>query len=236
MATDAPEGRMVANLPTPFREDRASVDFLKAFEKMLLGRDDQVGVGTGAVQGIEETIELLPTYFVPSAPAVPGKQTQTPDAFLPWLASWMAFSMRADLPQEVRRDFVSNLATLYRWRGTRENLMRVLAYFTGLPSSDSTVAVSPTEPYCFEVRIDLSKRVAESRYTDVPRLVEIAHALIRREKPAHTRYRLLPSFPSFRLGSADGTGPFFAQVHGKDPADPNKDVGNTLIGIDAWEA
>jgi phage tail-like protein len=230
MPIDDSQGRqMLQNLPTPFREDQASIDFVQAFEKVLLGIADDDPAQHDP--GIEEIIAGMDSYF--QAASAPN---DADNDFLTWLAGWMAFSMRADLPADARRNFVGNLATLYRWRGSAENLKRVLAYFTGLPSTASTVKVSATDPYCFEVKLDLSSRAREQKYGDIPRLVEIAHALIRREKPAHTRYTIAPTFPSFRLGSADGTGPFFAQVHGANPADPSKDVGNTLLGVDTWES
>src|SRR6185436_11568265 len=139
----------------------------------------------------------------------------------------------------ARRDFIHNLSTLYRGRGTQENLKRVLEYFTGLPSTNSTVTVSGNEPHTFEVKVDLSALIAAQTLSDVPRLMEIAHALIRREKPAHTRYVLAPNFPSFRIGALNPDGTvkttFSAVVHGfvPDPVNTttNIEVGNTLLGI-----
>ena len=93
------------------------------------------------------------------------------------------------------------------------------------------------------MKVDLSALISGQSLSDVPRLVEITHALIRREKPAHTRYVLAPTFPSFRIGELrpDGTigTDFSAVVHGFVP-DPNDntrtvEVGNTLLGIDIWE-
>src|SRR6185369_17607623 len=101
----------------------------------------------------------LATYFVAGERSRP-QDPQTPEEFLPWLAGWLAFNMRADLPAAARRDFIHNLSTLYRGRGTQENLKRVLEYFTGLPSTNSTVTVSGNEPHTFEVKVDLSALIA----------------------------------------------------------------------------
>lgn len=259
MSDPSLDGELLNQLPTPYRVDSVqftdpvtgveatahpTADFLKAFEAILLsGAPNPPVSGASVVQlGLEQTIDKLATYFIAGERSQP-LQPRTPEEFLPWLASWLAFSMRADLPSTARRDFIHNLTTLYRWRGTKENLKRILEYFTGLPSTDSTVTVSDTDPHCFEVRVDLSALISAQTFGDVPRLVEIAHALIRREKPAHTRYVLAPNFPSFRIGelNADGTVKtgFSARVHGyePDPQDAAKtiEVGNTLLGVDMWE-
>jgi len=259
MSNPSRDGALLKQLPTPYRVDSVefddpatqlkataypTADFLQAFEAILLtGVDDAKDPGGPAVAGLEQTIDTLATYFIAGERRQAG-QPQTPEEFLPWLASWLAFSMRADLPRTARRDFIHNLTTLYQWRGTRENLKRVLEYFTGLPSTDSTVTVADADPHCFHVQVDLSALIAAQTFGDVPRLVEIAHALIRREKPAHTRYVLAPTFPSFRIGelNRDGTikTEFFARVHGvePDPRDGTKtiEIGNTLLGIDMWDA
>ena len=256
MANTPREGELVRQLPTPLRTDsltyvdpvsnreataHPTADFLKAFEAILLGGVEAAPGATAPTRGLEETIAEIAVYFTPGGGDTPS-DAQTPDEFLPWLASWMAFTIRADLPKSARRDFLRNLTTLYRWRGTEASLKRVLEYFTGLPSSDSTVRMSETEPHCFIVRVDLSALTKDRQYSDVPRLMEIAHALIRREKPAHTRYVLTPVFPSFRIGARRGdtaTTPFGAVVHGvlPDPRDPARtiEVGNTLLGTNQWD-
>jgi phage tail-like protein len=239
MADSPLDGELLSLLPTPFRVDQATADFLEAFEAILLSGTHSP---SDRLLGIEQVIDKLATYFISGQRGQP-QQPQTPEEFLPWLAGWLAFNTRADLPETTRRDFIHNLSTLYRGRGTQENLKRVLEYFTGLPSTDSSVTVSETEPHCFEVRVDLSALIAGQTLSDVPRLMEIAHALIRREKPAHTRYVLAPNFPSFRIGelNPDGTikTPFSAVVHGHvpDPNDSTKtiEVGNTLLGSNMWE-
>ena len=231
--------KLLDQLPTPFRVDPGAADFLKAFESILLSgmQDDRA-----TLIGIEQLVDKLATNFIAGQRSQP-QEPQTPEEFLPWLAGWLAFNMRADLPVAARRDFIHNLSTLYRRRGTQENLKRVLEYFTGLPSTNSTVTVSQTDPHTFEVQVDLSALIAAQTLSDVPRLMEIARALIQREKPAHTRYVLAPNFPSFRIGelNPDGTvkTPFSAVVHGfaPDPQDNARtiEVGNTLLGIHMWE-
>jgi phage tail-like protein len=238
-----PDNQLLNQLPTPFRVDtlefedphgatstvHPTADFLKAFEAILL-TGEAGSADRQPLLGVEQLIDKLATYFIAGRSDRPD-EPQTPEEFLPWLAGWLAFAMRADLPTTARRDFIHNLSTLYRWRGTQENLKRVLTYFTGLPSTDSTVTVLKDEPLCFEVMVDLSALMAR-HLADVPRLIEIARALIQREKPAHTRYVLASLFPSFQIGIT-------AVVHGyvDDPQNPGKQkpVGTTLLGVNVWE-
>ena len=145
--SDTPrEGFLLNQLPTPYRVDSQiyrdpatgqeatvypTADFLRAFEAVLLqGIPDDQDRNTPEPLGLERLIDKLSTYFVAGERRRP-LDAKTPEEFLPWLASWLAFSMRADLPASARRDFVHNLTVLYRWRGTQENLKRVLGTSPG---------------------------------------------------------------------------------------------------------
>jgi phage tail-like protein len=131
-------------LPAIYREEPFLGHFLLAFEKLLFGRDDDVPAAgetkgpltvaqdlardrtvdrnlAGAPLALERTIAALANYFDPY---------RTPDEFLPWLASWTAFSLRADLDSDKQRDFIANVISRYRWRGTKKNLEDLLKIFT----------------------------------------------------------------------------------------------------------
>jgi phage tail-like protein len=195
-------------LPAIYQQDPFLGQFLLAFEKILLGRQDDIPFPdldvNFPVQGLEETIAKLATYFNPR---------QTPDDFLPWLATWTAFTLRADLPIEKQRDFIARIIQLYRWRGTKQNLQELLKIFTiGVPTIielqgerlqigvNSTVGedtiLGGGPPHFFQVTIALN-RVTE---TVLNRQLQIARALIDLEKPAHTFYELIPSFPTMQVG------------------------------------
>ncbi len=206
-ATQSPSS-LLQYLPAIYHEPPFIGQFLLAFEKLLLGRDDgvsfpEVGVGFPA-KGLEESIAEIARYFDPRL---------IPDEFLPWLASWTAFSLRADLDVTKHRDFIANIIPLYRWRGTKANLQRLLGIFTvGTPTI--------SEGGDAEFQIGVRSRVGKDTYVggDLPhffrvtislpraapavqeRQMAIAHALIELEKPAHTFYELNLDFPSMRIG------------------------------------
>jgi phage tail-like protein len=217
-------GQLVQNLPTPFRDDPATHNFLKAFEKVLLGVDDQTTVDTKSFRGLEQLIAQLPTYFDPA---------QTPEPFLPWLAGWLAFTLRADLDKAKHRQFIAQLPELYKWRGTPRSLLAIVKIFT---NRDATITLSPTDPLYFQVMIDFSDLVKGKQQNEFDRVLAIAHALVRREKPAHTFYVLIPVFETFRLGGTVNNvyTPFYAQVGGGVDAAGNA-IGNTRLGASAWD-
>lgn len=215
--------QLLQSLPMPFREDAATRDFLQAFEKVLLGSADAVTIGPESFLGIEEEIARLPTYF---------DSANTPESFLPWLAGWLALSLRADLDKAKHRAFIAQLPDVYKWRGTPQSLIALLRTFT---NRDATVTPVPDKPLCFVVTIDFSDLIVGKAPSEVIRLRAIAADLIDRERPAHTCYELMPIFPSFRLGGTlpDGTETFFAQLGGVDAA--GKLIGDTLLGVAQWD-
>jgi phage tail-like protein len=119
-------------LPAIYREEPFLGHFLLAFEKLLFGRDD-------GLPALERTIAGIATYFVPLA--TDDHPRQTPDDFVPWLASWTAFSLRADLSLDKQRAFIANVISLYRNRGTKQNLVELLSIFTvGEPTVEEVVS------------------------------------------------------------------------------------------------
>lgn len=210
MATNTTQSAssLMQSLPAIYQEDPYLGQFLLAVEKILLGRQDgvdfpNVGIPFPA-QGIEESIAGVARYFDPY---------QTPEEFLSWLASWTAFSLRADLDVVKQREFVAKIAQLYRWRGTKNNLQDLLSIFTvSLPTVvegedegiqvgvRSTVGVDMVlggeKPHFFRVKISLPRATPSVQ----ERQMDIARGLIDLEKPAHTFYELVPIFPSMQIG------------------------------------
>lgn len=187
-------------LPAVYHEHAFLGQFLLAFEKILLGRSDPV---VFEHPGLEETIATIAAYFDP---------VRAREDFLPWLAGWVALSLRADLDLPTQRDFIAKSAQLYRWRGTKQNLIDLVRIFTGtIPVVDepegamfqigrhSTVGLDTYihggPPHFFKVKITLPKAAPEVQ----ERQIFIARALIELEKPAHTFYDLEVSFPSMQL-------------------------------------
>lgn len=168
------------HLPAIFHEDPFIGRFLLAFETMLSGQADPNHVG------LEEMISRLATYFDPAS---------TPEEFLPWLAGWVALSLRADWDAATKRSFIQEIVSLYRLRGTKAGLARMLAIYTGNPVeiNDDFAQL----PHFFQVKLTLGD-------ADVDRLrkqQEIARAIIDQEKPAHTFYALKVAVPTLRLMS-----------------------------------
>lgn len=56
----------------------------------------------------------------------------TPTAFLPWLASWFAIFFDETMDEARRRRILREAVTLYRIRGTREAIERMVRLFIGL--------------------------------------------------------------------------------------------------------
>ena len=176
--------------------------YLSAFEKLLIGRGDDVTIPHGAEgvasNSLEATIASIASYFDPRI---------TPTDFLPWLANWAALSLRADLNEGQQRSFLSNIIRLYRRRGTKDNLIELLKLFTGTtpvidengtPSKDFRARYSyPGTAHFFKVSILLG----DTDEKTVERQRAIASALIELEKPAHTFYELEIRFSSMKIGN-----------------------------------
>ena len=168
--------RLLSLLPAVYREDAFLGRYLAAFEDVLLG--------------LEQRIDGIARLFDPQ---------QAPDDFLPWLSSWVAFTLRAHVDVNQQRNFLSRVVPLYRRRGTRQNLQDLLAIFTrGLP----TVEESATEPHRFKVTLRLPPATPEVRLQQSA----IARALIDLEKPAHTVYDIDLVFPTMQINQTSTIG------------------------------
>jgi phage tail-like protein len=161
-------------LPTIYSEDPFAGRFLLAFEEVFLD--------------LESTVARLANFFTPHA---------APKEFLPWLAKWTAFSLRADLDENQQRDFIANVIQLYRWRGSKANLQRLLKIFTG---GEAVVTEDAGTPHYFYVALSLPKEWREKPVEFLGRKKEIAYDLIDLEKPAHTYYKLDFIYPSMQVG------------------------------------
>src|SRR5215470_6435731 len=99
--------------------------FLRAFEKVLLGLkdgvrpypDDQDETSYDEIEGLGEKVARLHLFFDP---------LETPEDFLAWLASWAALSFHPDLSSNRRRRLLSHIIPLYRIRGTKKYLEEIL--------------------------------------------------------------------------------------------------------------
>lgn len=213
----------LAYLPAIY-EDGDLGRFLLAFEHVL------TGLGNPDEPGLEELVEGIPgangsgpqlagaeRYFNPGRRDEAGTM-RTPAEFLDWLASWLALSLRADWEEEEKRRLIAGIVPLYRKRGTREGLTRMLYTYLGLPYTEtggsidvyeltrplqvgrtSTVGVNTAvgggPAHYFLVRMILPTWDPVSR----ARKEQIATAIIEQEKPAHTYYDLRVRVPTMQI-------------------------------------
>ncbi len=205
--------RLLDYLPVIYRDDPFIGQFLLAFEKLLIGCNDDIQFqDLGDVRypkaGLEVTIAKIANFFDP---------LQTPEDFLPWLASWTALALRADIDPLVQRQFIANIMRYYRFRGTKANLQELLGLFVrGMPTIEETSSqefqighhstigkdtyLRGGAAHFFTVTIVLPKEL-QDKPEQLKRQLEIASALIELEKPAHTHYTLIPIFPkTIRVG------------------------------------
>jgi phage tail-like protein len=200
------------SLPAVYQANETLQKFLQAFEEVLIGNENQ------EQPGLEEAVDQLAQWFDPLS----LKKTEDLEdlkGFLSWLSSWMAFSLRADIPEAQQRQFIANMIPLYQKRGTKESLKRLLSIFTTLPPKSVFVQ---EEWRKFKVReTSYVGRSPESRMGYIggrphlfmisvifPRLqkkedlqqIKIARGIIDLEKPAHTHYELVQRFPKMMIG------------------------------------
>ncbi|MBM7116698.1 phage tail protein I [Archangium primigenium] len=178
-------------LPAVLQQDPVLGDFLKAFEHMYTGYSE-----TGMPEGLELTLDRIHTWFDPVGE---NPHRGAPEDFLPWLADWVAVSLRQEWSLEFKRQFIRRAVSLHRKRGTREGVREVLQLL--LP--DVSVEVSrgdPEESHFFRVSFSVHKR-------DPAELARLAHqvsTLVDQQKPAHTVYALEIHSPSMQISHEQG--------------------------------
>ena len=184
--------------------------FLLAFEGVMLSRQGDAlretvpGMPAGEVESLEDEIARIHLLF---------DAERTPEAFLYWLAGWVALTLRSDLSPSRQRRLLANIARLYRIRGTRRYLEEVLKlYVEALPSvtdedlpslqiavhstvgADTYLGGGPS--FLFQVKLAFSQK--ESDF--VARQRQLAREVIELERPAHAWYELRVIFPRLELG------------------------------------
>jgi phage tail-like protein len=209
MANDTELSSYLQYLPAIFSEDPFLGRFLLAFEQVLSGLPD---VDEEPRVGLEQTIAGLATLFDPK---------ETREEFLPWLAGWVALSLRADWTLEQQRGFLADIVPLYRSRGTRDNLIKLLRIYTGgTPTIDegaidtfqigvrSTIGkdtiIGEPPPHFFRVRVTLENLKPDP--AERKRQEHVARAVIDLQKPAHTAYELAISSDTMKIGERSRIG------------------------------
>ncbi|MBP0002095.1 MAG: hypothetical protein J7641_24395 [Cyanobacteria bacterium SID2] len=211
------------HLPALFQQDTDTGDvpfigrFLLAFEKLLTGLGDEAQPGLEEIlDGIRDPASSTPKlagiyrYFQPG-PGLEDSQ-RTSEAFLEWLAGWVALSLQENWTPEEKRRFIAEIVPSYRKRGTKAGLESVLTAYTGMGANvrelleplqvgvTSTVGVDTTiggaPPYYFLVEVFF--QASDARVFEDKK--QIVRQIIDREKPAHTYYDLVPKIPTLQIG------------------------------------
>ncbi len=145
---------------------------------------------------VEEILDVIHQYFDPY---------ESPEKYLPWLASWSAMVLEEDWPLEKKRRLIRKAIELYRIRGTVKGVKLFISLFTGHEpdikenqwpfrgwrigatseiGTDSVVLPPVNLAHTFIVEMPVS-------YKDVsPESVIRIHEIIQMEKPANTQYYL----------------------------------------------
>jgi phage tail-like protein len=207
--------------------------FLLAFEHVLTGLRDvedpgleEVLDGTTAAD-TQQRLAGIERYFDPGVRVDPDtlaervlpESERVPDApgdaFLNWLAGWVALVPRGDVGREIKRRLIANAVGLYRLRGTKEGLERLLEIYTGgvtieEPTGwlqvgvESRVGVDTRidgpPPHYFRVTRAVDPAAASSLPAAVDAELTLLGAILDAEKPAHTRYDLDVTVPEFEVG------------------------------------
>jgi phage tail-like protein len=221
-------GRLLDSLPAIYRA-RDSTGHLQrllgVLEEVLFHNDDP------GMPGIEQQIEAIPGLFSPLG-IMPGYgiaeqsgATRAPDRFLPWLATWVAFTPHALFSPEQLRVIISGIAPLYSKRGTRDYLEQLLklcfpeihgveiddnpipGFIIGQAKVGEDTLFGDERPFWFRVAIDVrgldtgSAATAHAHEFNKHEFERRVRAIIDFAKPAHTDYELRVYFPVTHAGA-----------------------------------
>ena len=204
--------RLLDSLPAIYRTSDSAGNLrrlLGVFEEMLFHARGQ------EPPGVEEQIEAIPGLFSPGGDEVPGwlQVEKAPDRFLPWLASWVAFTPHALFSPQQLRVIISRIAPLYGRRGTRAYLEQLLGICfpeiskvaiddeaaSGLVIGQARVGqdtlLGGERPFWFRVVIDAEGHEFQSENGEFREGFERwVREIIDFAKPVHTSYELRLQF------------------------------------------
>jgi phage tail-like protein len=156
LRASGPASRYLRDLPVVYQTNEFMGRFLQIFESIW--------------EPLEQRQDHVDMYFDPRT---------CPAEFLPWLASWLDLSIDAEWPEPRKRAILSEAFDLYRWRGTRYGLSRIIELSTGLTPE---IVDEPAIPFVMRIRLTLPGGAALDR--------QAIEEVIQAHKPAHVGYIL----------------------------------------------
>jgi len=206
-------------LPAVYGEDGNGSDFLERYLSLF----------ETFFSASERTIDRIARWF--DADAVS-------DAYLRWLAGWLHVAYDESWPEEKLRRLIKESPALFRIRGTRDGMIRLIELYTEerpflvetfqLRCAASTevkeqfVRLFGEDPYRFTVLLRTSQAREESARRTVRRLIED-------DKPAHTTASLVSLQPWIRLDSHTYLG---VNTYLSRPTSTMLDTGGAVVGRD----
>lgn len=162
--------REVYSIPLPNDPVSNYLDFLP----VIFQDGDFLGRFLLIFQAIWEPLEHrqdhMDMYFDPST---------CPAPFLQWLADWLGVNVGQIAGEGRLRGLIGEAVELYRWRGTRYGLTRLIEICTGVTP---IIAEAPDNPSVLHIRVALPRESNVDRDT--------IERLVKDHKPAHTAYLL----------------------------------------------
>jgi phage tail-like protein len=157
-------------VPAPNRSFSKYLDYLPSIfsENDFLGR--YLLIFESIWEPLEQRQDHIAMYFDPAT---------CPEPFLDWLAGW--FDMRTDAhwPESRVRGLVDQMTELYRYRGTRYGLVKMLEIWTGVTPE---ITVDPRQPFVFNVRLNAKGTLGIDR--------QLVEDLLNAHKPAASGFVL----------------------------------------------
>lgn len=151
-----PASRYLYDMPIIYHDNEFLGRYLMIFEALW--------------EPLEQRQDHIDTYFDPRT---------CPESFLPWIAKWFDFSLNPQWPEPRRRQVVSEAMELYRWRGTRYGLTRLIELCTGVTPE---IVDDPIQPFVLRIRMTIPPESGVDR--------SLIESLVRTHKPAHVGYIL----------------------------------------------
>lgn len=151
-----PASRYLFDLPVVYHDNEFMGRFLQIFEAIW--------------EPGEQRQDHIAMYFDPAT---------CPAALLPWLARWLDLDLNLHWPEARQRALLAEAIDLYRWRGTRYGLTRMIELCTGLTPE---IVELPAQPFVMRVRVTAPAGQPVDR--------ELLEELIATHKPAHIGYIL----------------------------------------------